>query len=244
MYKLMLLAALLLSGCATTQTSDPSSVINANKEQMYVEANNQEKLIEFYKQELRDQESTGTRIKLARTYLAIEDPESAIFAISQLDEKSKGFDAYLILAKAHFQLGDIEPSVENVSAALSLNPKSGEAYNLAGVLAAVEGKFEQAEQNFIEARKLFYSDDAVKNNLATLYLIQGHYKRSYDLLLSVYQANPKDAKTEANLVIALVKLGDLDQAQKMLGEKYDHKQTQQIINSIRVGDFSNANFES
>ncbi|MCG9582857.1 secretion protein [Vibrio tubiashii] len=244
MYKLMLLSALLLSGCATTQTSDPSSVINANKEQMYVEANNQEKLIEFYKQELREQESADTRIKLARTYLAIEDPESAIFAISQLDEESKGFDAYLILAKAHFQLGEIEPSVENVSAALSLNPKSGEAYNLAGVLAAVEGKFELAEQNFIEARKLFYSDDAVKNNLATLYLILGHYKRSYDLLLSVYQANPKDAKTEANLVIALVKLGDLDQAQQMLEDKYDPKQTQQIINSIRVGDFSNANFES
>ncbi|MEX0335490.1 MAG: secretion protein, partial [Vibrio tubiashii] len=62
--------------------------------------------------------------------------------------------------------------------------------------------------------------------------------------LSVYQANPEDAKTEANLVIALVKLGDLEQAQQMLEDKYDPKQTQQIINSIRVGDFSNANFES
>ncbi|MEZ8102518.1 tetratricopeptide repeat protein [Vibrio bivalvicida] len=244
MYKLMLLATLLLSGCATIQPSSPNSVINANKEQMYIEANNQEKLIEFYKQALRERESVETRIKLARTYLDTEDHESAIFVISQLTEKSKGFDVYLILAKAHFHLGNIEQSVENVSTALSLNPKSGEAHNLAGVLAAVEGKLEVAERHFVDARRLFYVDDVVKNNLATLYLVQGQYKRSYNLLLSAYQSNPKDSKTEANLVIVLVKLGDIEQAQQLLEGKYEREQAQKIISSIRADGFNSAYFES
>lgn len=236
MYRVIVLLVLLLSGCATTGQSDSEAIISENREQMFIEADNLEKLIEFYKQELKLKESAETRLKLAKTYLDANDPESSIFVIEQLTASQHGFDAELILTKANFQLGHIEQASHHSKLALGYDSQSGESHNLAGIIAVVEGELGKAEIHFIEARKQFYNDDVVKNNLATLYLVQGRVAESYDLLQSVYANNPNDSKTKANLVIAMVRLGHEVQAQALLRQDYSKKQAHMIVTALAQSD--------
>ncbi|MFV8439832.1 tetratricopeptide repeat protein [Vibrio owensii] len=232
--KIIVLLVLLLTGCSSSNQSALNSIIQQNKEQMFVETNNQEKLIEFYKQELRGNESEESRIKLAKSYLLSNDPESAIFVINQLEthQINKNDEALLILSKSYFQIGQLEQSGQYIEKALLLNQNNGEAHNIAGILAVAQQRFDAAEKHFIEARKRFYQDDVIKNNLAALYLLEGRYRDSYNLLLAVYQANPEDSKAKANLTVALIKIGDLHQAKALLKQDYDAEQVDEIVTSI------------
>ena len=232
--KIIVLLVLLLTGCSSSNQTALNSIIQQNKEQMFVETNNQEKLIEFYKQELRENESEESRIKLAKSYLLSNDPESAIFVINQLEthQINKNDEALLILSKSYFQIGQLEQSGQYIEKALLLNQNNGEAHNIAGILAVAQQRFDAAEKHFIEARKRFYQDDVIKNNLAALYLLEGRYRDSYNLLLAVYQANPEDSKAKANLTVALIKIGDLHQAKALLKQDYDAEQVDEIVTSI------------
>ncbi|MEH0698066.1 tetratricopeptide repeat protein [Vibrio owensii] len=232
--KIIVLLVLLLTGCSSSNQTALNSIIQQNKEQMFVETNNQEKLIEFYKQELRENESEENRIKLAKSYLLSNDPESAIFVINQLEthQINKNDEALLILSKSYFQIGQLEQSGQYIEKALLLNQNNGEAHNIAGILAVAQQRFDAAEKHFIEARKRFYQDDVIKNNLAALYLLEGRYRDSYNLLLAVYQANPEDSKAKANLTVALIKIGDFHQAKALLKQDYDAEQVDEIVTSI------------
>ncbi|TDE26250.1 tetratricopeptide repeat protein [Vibrio owensii] len=232
--KIIVLLVLLLTGCSSSNQTALNSIIQQNKEQMFVETNNQEKLIEFYKQELRENESEENRIKLAKSYLLSNDPESAIFVINQLEthQINKNDEALLILSKSYFQIGQLEQSGQYIEKALLLNQNNGEAHNIAGILAVAQQRFDAAEKHFIEARKRFYQDDVTKNNLAALYLLEGRYRDSYNLLLAVYQANPEDSKAKANLTVALIKIGDFHQAKALLKQDYDAEQVDEIVTSI------------
>lgn len=232
--KIIVLLVLLLTGCSSSNQTALNSIIQQNKEQMFVETNNQEKLIEFYKQELRENESEESRIKLAKSYLLSNDPESAIFVINQLEthQINKNDEALLILSKSYFQVGQLEQSGQYIEKALLLNQNNGEAHNIAGILAVAQQRFDAAEKHFIEARKRFYQDDVIKNNLAALYLLEGRYRDSYNLLLAVYQANPEDNKAKANLTVALIKIGDFHQAKALLKQDYDAEQVDEIVTSI------------
>lgn len=232
--KIFIVLALLIAGCSSSDQNTLSSIIQHNQEQMFVETNNQEKLIEFYKQELREEEKLETRIKLAQSYLTANDPESAIFVINQIPKEkiNSSHEVLLILSKSYFQVGKLEQSVRCIERALLLNVDNGDAHNIAGILASVEGRFEVAERHFIEARKRFYKDDVIKNNLAALYLLEGRYQDSYDILLTIYQANPRDAKVKANLTVALIKIGDFQKAKALLKQDYDNEQVAEIVASI------------
>ncbi|WP_045418143.1 tetratricopeptide repeat protein [Vibrio owensii] len=232
--KIIILLVLLLTGCSSSNQTALNSIIQQNKEQMFVETNNQEKLIEFYKQELRENESEESRIKLAKSYLLSNDPESAIFVINQLENHqiNKNDEALLILSKSYFQTGQLEQSGQYIEKALLLNQNNGEAHNIAGILAVAQQRFDAAEKHFIEARKRLYQDDVIKNNLAALYLLEGRYRDSYNLLLGVYQANPEDNKAKANLTVALIKIGDFHQAKALLKQDYDAEQVDEIVTSI------------
>lgn len=232
--KLLLIAAItLVSGCASTQQSG-SELTDVNKEQMFVEANNYEQLIEFYKNELRKKESTDARLKLGQAYLDHGDAESAVFVVSQLPESASSSQSELILAKANFALEQLEQAQHHIENVLKFDDRNGEAYNVLGVILATQGDLPNAEQNFVEARRQFYQDSAVKNNLATIYLIQKQYQKSYLLLSSVYQANPEDKTTRANLIITLIKLDRVAEARELLSADYKSEQISAIIEFIRA----------
>ncbi|RTZ15588.1 secretion protein [Vibrio aquaticus] len=230
-YNKLIVLVLLLSGCASSQY-DRDKLINENKEQIFVETNNQGKLIEFYKNELKQKENAETRRKLAGAYLDADDAEAAIFVLKQLPSSELDFESELLLAKAYFQFNKLDLSSLHISKSLELNSQSGEAHNLAGILSSVEGEFELAESHFIESRKRFYQEDVVKNNLAALYILQQRYQESYDLLISVYNNNPEDAKAKANLTIALVKLGQYPQARALLEHDYSDEQINDIVTAM------------
>lgn len=235
MYKRLLLAigVVLLSGCASTKQSS-SELEKINKEQMFVEANNYPQLIEFYKNELRQQENTEARLKLGQAYLDHGDAESALFVVSQLPKQARSSQSELILAKAFFALEQLEEAQQHIENVLQFDHRNGEAYNLLGVIQATQGDLTRAEQSFVQSRREFYQDNAVKNNLATLYLIQKQYQKSYLLLRSVYQANPDDQTTRANLIITLIKLDRIDEAKELLASDYKAGEISAIIDFIRV----------
>lgn len=230
----------LLSGCASSQRAS-SDLSDVNKEKMFVEANNYEQLIEFYKNELKQQESAESRLKLGQAYLDHGDAESAVFVVSQLSQSDHSSQSELILAKSFFALGQHEEAKKHVENVLTLDDANGEAYNLLGVILATQGEISLAEEKFIQARRQFYLDSVVKNNLATIYLIQQQYQKSYQLLSSVYQTNPDDETTRANLIVTLIKLDRVDEARELLAADYKAEQVSAIIKFIgdqEVSSFS------
>ncbi|NLS13786.1 secretion protein [Vibrio sp. SM6] len=254
MYKCLILALLLLAGCQSTQTMSFDERSSVNQEKIFTQSNNQQKLIEFYQQALTENEDPLLRIKLARAYLEQGDAESVIFTLAQLSESDDApttvekhesrdwtqarYEMALLQAKAHFYLDQLIEAKLNIDNALALNDRNGEAYNVAGVIAAATGELTQAERYFISARKYFYSDDVVKNNLAVVYLMQHQYRKSYQLLLANYKINPDDQKGRANLVIAMVKLGKSNEARHILTQHYDDVEANRMIAQIETDQFS------
>lgn len=80
------------------------------------------------------------------------------------------------------ELGNYSDAQAMVSAVLRQNPKSGEAWNMQGILLAQDGDFSGAARAFNQARQRFVDDDIVINNLAMLAIMQNDYATARDYL--------------------------------------------------------------
>ncbi|MFA0569601.1 tetratricopeptide repeat protein [Vibrio gallaecicus] len=226
----------LINGCTSVGTPQPEpyKATASNRESMLIQSSNHNQLIELYKQQLQVAEDAETRIKLANVYLISDDFDSAIFVLESIDDLETNTSALKIKAKAKYQLRKISSSLALTKKALELQPKDGELHNLLGILYSELGDFNAAEASLNQARRYFYNDIAVKNNLATVYMLQGHYDKAVNLLTPLYQNKPEDEMVRSNLVIALVKSGDSYQAKAILKQHYKRKDLDSVLKAIEA----------
>ena len=127
--------------------------------------------------------------------------------------------ALLLASKNLMELGNYSDAQAMVSAVLRQNPKSGEAWNMQGILLAQDGDFSGAARAFNQARQRFVDDDIVINNLAMLAIMQNDYATARDYLFSLYGRGHASQKVLHNLVYVLVKLQDFNGAESILQQE-------------------------
>lgn len=232
------------------------------QENMLLKTKNYPGLIEFYKAQLKQSEQSTTRAKLAQAYLDFGDPDSALFTITPLTQRTNTQNAHkkqhttspwgivadsvswiwgpsevktswlFIQANAELEMGKSDAALSSALQAFQFNRQDAEIANLIGVIYAGEGNIYEARHYFHVARKNLYDDVKVKNNLALLYLLEGKFERAMDMLLPLYVNGQADEKVESNLILALVKNGDIDLMRKVLKPKYSDRDIAQKYRAL------------
>lgn len=238
-YSLLIIGLLFLGGCKSTSGLDKSSHVSEleSKEKIFKATNNSEKLIEFYKKELKRNDSELYRIKLANSYLNILDPESALFVMEPILKRDNvSFESAIVSAKAYLDLGDNQSALRILKDARKINPDDGEVYNLLGIIYANKGQWQTSRQMFEQARANFYDDIKVKNNLALLDMIEGDDTQALKRISSLTADQLDDEKIHSNLLLIMAKNGHKDYVMEALGPRLSTKQKNQIYQALRNSD--------
>lgn len=221
---LILIAALcsivILGGCAGTRANNgyqkypvqPSSFDNAapldsnQKEQLMIKAQNYTGLIGLYKQHIKNNDSSSTRLKLAQIYHKSGDIDSALFQLNYLKSHYQpNAEVYYLLAQCLHAKNQETEALKAINSGIMLAPDDGRNYNLLGIINANIGDLASAKNAFNKARSLMFSDNVVLNNLAMIDISEKSYKAAVEKLLPLYENGQADEKIRANLLIALAR---------------------------------------
>ncbi|MDP5253170.1 MULTISPECIES: lipopolysaccharide assembly protein LapB [unclassified Vibrio] len=223
------LLALSLTACQSTARSEAQQTADMKK------VDNNQGLIAHYKQKLeqnRDDQQAMEQISYA--YFAEGDIESADFYSQHLIEQG-------VYSASLWQLrGQIEQRKGNASAAIEaylnankLGNDSGKLHNLMGIAYTENNQFDLAEQAFKTARLSGYNDLAIKTNLSVLYIAQKQYHKAISILVPLTKQYPKNQKVAANLAIAFIRSGQIEQANEVLHTDYSYGELIQIESQLR-----------
>ncbi len=233
MFKKLIVVALSLFtfACALTPTSEIST---ESKERVYQQTANYVQLVKLYKTQLASNGDMMTRVKLAETYLALKDPDNALFYITPA-VLSEPFScrAYLIQAKSLHLQGELEQAEQAVLIGLAQCPKSADMENLLGIVYASQYKYQQARDSFDAARIHYYDGDIISNNLAVLDIAEGDYRSAIHRLLPIYRNGKADDKIMANLVLSMAKEGQYQFVHQVLEANHTKSEITQIYKVLR-----------
>lgn len=230
----ILLGVVLLAGCASNGSKD--SMALSEEEFLELSANNA-RLVELYKERLREQDSPSTRLKLAKVYLDTGDNESCLFTLSSLIKSdAANSEAFYLQGVAQYNLGQLRQAENSLNVAINKDDDSAKAINMLGVVKAELGNLSQARQRFNQAREMMYDDLVIKNNLALLDMLEGKYQDAAVRLMPIYLNNPDhaDSKLKANLAIILSKMGSFETLRRVYGDKYTDTQLFDIFNDLKA----------
>ncbi|NQZ92100.1 MAG: tetratricopeptide repeat protein [Moritella sp.] len=236
MYKnYLLLALLLLSGCQNTQLQ-----LFENKERILAKTNNYQQLVPLYKQQLISKENDEIRLKLADSYLKSGDPESALFTLQPLTDTVKSnaqgheyVQVLVLQAYAQYQLGVLDAALNSALAANNIQANDPEIENLLGIIYVSQHDYIEARHFFNLARRHFYDDIKIKNNLAVLDIIEGKYEQSIKRLLLLQKNGIADKQVTANLLLAMAKLNNFSYVKSVLTPKYSDAEILDMYQVLR-----------
>jgi len=115
--------------------------------------------------------------------------------------------------------------------------KLGDVYNLEGISYVYLNKFKQAELRFEKSAKIFEryggieQNSSLVNNLAIIAFTKGELEKSVKIFKKLIRTKPNalvEPHVQANLALALIDLGRLDQARAAL--KIAYKRSRQFVN--------------
>ncbi|MDB1123135.1 tetratricopeptide repeat protein [Vibrio algarum] len=234
-----LIFVVLLSGCAANGNLSKEELAEQatfeSREKMIISAGNQERLVEFYKNELAREESSEIKIKLIDAYIQNGNTELASFHLGTIDVTDDNVAKVVFLrAKVYLEEGLVDKAYANCQTALSQRDKYPEAENLMGLILAEKGEFDKAREYFLLARRHYHDDITISNNLAVLDLIHGNYDAVIKRLDPIYVAGNADRKIQSNLIFALTKKGQYKQVETILKKQgYKEQQIQAIFIALR-----------
>lgn len=229
MYRyLTFILILLVSGCAANNNDSISNSLD-----FYEQTQNNHKMIELYKAELKAKENDMVRTKLANAYLSIDDYESSLFTLAPLLKQGEvSIDILEIKAKALYKSENFDNALrtcEEIIEKVDVNP---EIENLMGLIYAENNNYEQARNYFNRARAHFHDDIIIQNNLAVLDLLEGNPQASITRLMPLYTKDPSDIKIKANLIIAFSQINDVNAVRSILTSSYSQDEIDDIVTAL------------
>lgn len=234
MKALLLGFLILLVGCASNDLSKEEyaeSTTFDSRERMIVSSGNSKALIDFYKNELLENEREEVRLRLVEAYVDTGDYDSAAFHLEDIELTEQNVSEVAFLkAKVFLAQGKVDAAYARVQTALSTKEAYAEAENLMGLILAEKMEYQRARDYFLLAKRHYYDDLIVTNNLAVLDLLEGNYAGVVSKLNPIYMKGEADLTIKSNLVLANVKLGRYQQVETILKEQgYKEDQIQSIF---------------
>ncbi|USD40135.1 hypothetical protein J4N42_08605 [Vibrio sp. SCSIO 43135] len=223
----VLVSLVVVTGCVSNETT----LNDDNKEMIYQQTNNHAELVSLYKQRVAAQDTLENRINLASAYYQSGRYDSALFVLEPLGQQQGNYEVLLVKAKSQFKLGRTQQSIDTAISALELQ-STGEINNQLGVAYSQLGELDVAREYFVAAKRRFYDDVKVDNNLAVLDILEGDYASAVARLQPLYTQGVADDTMQANLVLALVKSGELAQAKRLIAAKGSRKQAALYVEQL------------
>lgn len=202
-------------------------------------------LIEIYKTQLQHSDSEKTRYKLAQAYYLSMDYDSAERVLNPIIAKTKNDNILVLYGRvlSEIKVPRYREAIKYLEQALQFNPKNGEAYNLKGIVEVKLGQYDAARYSFNKSRELFYDENKVLNNLATLSIMDKDYLTAYKHLNILYNKGYRNKTVLHNLLFTLVKLDKLTIAKQFCIEHKISKQPTILIEELKkVEPNNNFNF--
>ena len=129
------------------------------------------------------------------------------------DTSSASAREHLEIGRQFLLDGNYNEAISELSLAVSLDPKLGEAHNLLGVAYDKKGFGERAKDSFERAVKIDQDADTL-NNLGFSFYQSGNYRAAVDRLKRAAKLAPTDERILNNLGLAYCRLGKIDEAYK------------------------------
>ena len=240
MAKLKIISALvcvtIMTGCAVRPSSGFSNS-SALNETFLEQAQNYPRLIELYKEQLKDKESSEVRTKLAQIYIDTQDNESALFTLVPVTtQPGASHEAFYLQGVAQYNLGQMQQALNSLKIAINKAPKDAKSINMQGVVQAELGMLEDARRSFNQSRELMYDDITIKNNLALLDMMEGDYQAAATRLMPIYlnSTGKSDPNVKANLAIIVSKLGSFETLRSLYGKEYSDTELFDIFQNLRA----------
>ncbi len=229
----ILIYILLLSGCVAPTPKTQNDL--TFQEDILLKAKNYNGLINLYRSWLKGKEDPNVRLKLARYYYLSGDYKSSLYYLQPLATKPD-LNVYTLQAQNMIAMGDYLHAQRVTDRMLERDPQSAEAYNLRGIAMALSGKLGDGGGSIQKARDLFIADDVAINNLAMIALLDQRYQDAVGLLLPQYLRGRKQPRLLHNLVLALVKVGDVRYARDILRNENLSDYPDELLDALgRVG---------
>jgi len=231
-----LLFAFLLTACSMSQPKT-SNELNL-QEDILLKSKNYTGLVTLYRSWLKKKEDPTIRLKLAGYYYQSGDYKSSLYYLQPLAVKPD-LRVYTLQAQNMIALGDFPQAIRVSERMLQQDPQNAEAFNLKGVALALSGKLPEGGQSIQKARDMFIADDVAINNLAMVAMLDQRYQDAVGLLLPQYLRGRKQSRLLHNLVLALVKIGDMRYARDIIKNENLSDHPEELLDALsRVGTLS------
>lgn len=231
-----LLLTLIITGCTNNATNNDSHQNIVMKESLLISANNELKLIEFYKNNIDIDPSY--KVKLVNLYLDQKDIRSAdlyinTYTTNELEQPS------FILSKAKSLHYKKEYNLANreLDRYLTKGGSKEQYYLLSGKISSELGHYRQAIKAFEESKKVGVSDQIANNNIAVVEMMQTNFYAANTIFEKLYNDYPNDKKIKSNFLMVLVHMGRFNVALDILKKDYSNEKSVKLltnmINSIK-----------
>ncbi|PAF46961.1 hypothetical protein BKH46_05860 [Helicobacter sp. 12S02634-8] len=198
------LLALIIAGCASRGDTNDLFGNEVHREKVLLAAENYKDLIGIYKEKLEKQDTPTIRLKLAQYYFESKDYNSVFYYLTPLLQTESN-QAMLLWAKSLEATSKYQEALDILEKLIAKDKNIAQAYNLKGIIFAMQKNFPLAKENFLEAKRLFLSDEIINNNLAMVSILEQKYPEAIDYLYPLYMRGYKDTKLLNNLIFALIK---------------------------------------
>ena len=234
----------LLQGCMSTLSSIENKADFTSflaKESVLAKTGDQGKLIRYYKEHLKQDDDERIRLKLVEAYLKGDDLDSADFYFDTLSKNSQISPNGLYLkAQIEFAKGNVEETIAIGLEALEAKDNYPEMENLLGMAYASQRDINNAWRYFYLARKHFFDDVTIKNNLAVIDLMQQDYGLAIARLEPIYHSGNHDVKVVSNLALAYAKSGKYEQFRVLFANRYTAQKIEDLFIGLRLVSINSA----
>lgn len=131
-----------------------------------------------------------------------------------MENRAETAREHLAAGRDYLNNGKLNEAITQLSSAVSIDPRLGEAHNLLGVAFAQKGLADRAKDSYERAVKAEPQDAQVLNNLGYTLYQSGNYRAAVDKLKRAAKMAPRDERILNNLGLALCRLGKLEEAYK------------------------------
>lgn len=165
------------------------------------------------KDENRLQRSTEEDAENFKSVGVARVDDSDTRAVKRLDAASSA-KGHLANGRTYLLSGRINEAIEELSMAVSIDPKLTDAHNLLGVAYDKKGLADRAKDSYERAVKEEPEDAQTLNNLGFSLYQNGNYRAAVDRLKRAVKLAPTDERILNNLGLALCRLGKFQDAFK------------------------------
>ncbi|GAK83913.1 Flp pilus assembly protein TadD [Vibrio ponticus] len=137
-------------------------------------------------------------------------------------------------ARIEFAKGNADQAISAGLEALEARSPYPEVENLLGMAYASKHDINNAWRYFYLARKHFFDDVTIKNNLAVIDLMLQDYQLAISRLEPIYLSGNHDATIVANLALAYAKTEQFDAFKGLYRTRYSPREIEDLYIGLRL----------